>query len=181
MDCALFGMSEPIEPVAIPSDNRILYYGRDRDAFGFLSHFYPSPIELDGWIWPCVEYFYQAQKSSDRDYRRAIMEAESPGKVKRLAANPDITGKSGKHSWFRAHGKSPRADWHQVKLDIMRRADLAKYTQNPALRERLLATGDAELVEDSPSEPFWGIGSDGNGANWAGRVIMEVRAALRGA
>jgi predicted NAD-dependent protein-ADP-ribosyltransferase YbiA (DUF1768 family) len=80
MDCALFGMSEPIEPVAIPSDNRILYYGRDRDAFGFLSHFYPSPIELDGWIWPCVEYFYQAQKSSDRDYRRAIMEAaNTPG------------------------------------------------------------------------------------------------------
>ena len=38
---------------------------------------------------------------------------------------------------------------------------------------------DAELVEDSPFEPFWGIGPDGRGLNWAGRVLMEVRALLR--
>ena len=43
----------------------------------------------------------------------------------------------------------------------------------------LLATGDAELVEDSPGEPFWGIGPDGAGLNWAGRVLMEVRTQLR--
>jgi predicted NAD-dependent protein-ADP-ribosyltransferase YbiA (DUF1768 family) len=40
-------------------------------------------------------------------------------------------------------------------------------------------TGDAELVEDSPTEPFWGIGPDGQGANWAGKVLMEVREKLR--
>jgi predicted NAD-dependent protein-ADP-ribosyltransferase YbiA (DUF1768 family) len=51
--------------------------------------------------------------------------------------------------------------------------------QNGDLSSLLLATGDAELVEDSPFEPFWGIGPDGRGLNWAGRVLMEVRELLR--
>ena len=61
----------------------------------------------------------------------------------------------------------------------MRRADWAKYAQNPPLAELLLATGTAELVEDFPSEACWGIGPDGEGLNWAGRVLMEVRDGLR--
>ncbi len=67
-----------------------------------------------------------------------------------------------------------------MKLDIMRRADFAKFSQNPELGAFLLATGDAELVEDSPSDAFWGNGKDGSGLNWAGRVLMEVRAKLAG-
>jgi ribA/ribD-fused uncharacterized protein len=61
----------------------------------------------------------------------------------------------------------------------MRRADLAKFTQHAELASWLLATDDAELVEDSTSEPYWGIGPEGDGLNWAGRVIMEVREHLR--
>jgi N-glycosidase YbiA len=61
----------------------------------------------------------------------------------------------------------------------MRRVDLAKFTQHADLAELLRATGDAELVEDSPSEPYWGIGPDGQGSNWAGRVLMKVRVTNR--
>jgi N-glycosidase YbiA len=159
----------------IPSDNRILYFARDRQLFGFLSHFHASPIELDGEIWPTVEHYYQAQKSFDAEYRQAIRAAASPGKAKRLAAPPDAPRRVSYHSWFRKHGAEPRSDWHEVKLEIMRRADSAKYSQNPALAELLLATDKAELIEDSPSEPFWGIGRDGQGLNWAGRILMEIR------
>jgi len=56
----------------IPPDGRILYFARDRADFVFLSHFYPSPILLDGEIWPTVEHYYQAQKSDDPAYRDAI-------------------------------------------------------------------------------------------------------------
>lgn len=163
----------------IPEDGRILYFGRDREAFGFLSHFHPSPIELDGERWPTVEHFYQAQKSADPDYREAIRAAVGPGIAKRLAAPPDAPRKVSAQSWFRRTGNLPRGDWHEVKLDLMRRADGAKFQQNPDLGRLLLATGEAELVEDSPFEPFWGIGQDGHGLNWAGRVLMEVRARLR--
>jgi ribA/ribD-fused uncharacterized protein len=72
----------------------------------------------------------------------------------------------------------PRPDWFEVERDIMRRADRAKFAQNPDLADALRATGDAELIEDSPFEPFWGIGPDGNGQNWAGQILMEVRASL---
>ncbi len=165
--------------VVIPPDNRILYFGRDRDGFGFLSHFYPGPIVLDGEDWPTVEHYYQAQKSANPLYRAAIRAAVHPGLAKRLAAPPAAPRRISRDSWFRRHGEPPRPDWHAVKLDIMRRADHAKFTQNAELAARLLATGDAELVEDSPGEPFWGTGPDGAGLNWAGRVLMEVRAGLR--
>ena len=168
-----------IEPLVIPADNRILYFGRDRAQFRFLSHFHPSPIVLDAETWPTVEHYYQAQKLDDPEYRAAIRAAPRPGLAKRLAAPPAAPRRIAKDSWFRRNGRTPRVDWHDVKLDIMRRADRAKYEQNGDLAAMLLATGDAALIEDSPDEPFWGTGPDGKGCNWAGRVLMEIRRALR--
>lgn len=165
--------------IAIPPDNRILYYRRDREAFGFLSHFHPSPIEIDGEIWPTVEHFYQAQKSPIEAYRAAIRAAQHPGHVKRLAAPPDAKARLARGSWFAQNGKHPRADWENAKLDVMKRGDHAKYAQNPELTALLLETGDAELIEDSQRDRFWGIGKDGSGPNWGGRVLMEVREHLR--
>jgi ribA/ribD-fused uncharacterized protein len=161
----------------IPDDGRILYFARDREAFGFLSHFHPSPIELDGEAWPTVEHYYQFQKSLDPDYRATIRAAQGPGAAKRVAATRG-KGWRGEQSWFLRTGAQPRPDWDAVKLDIMRRADQAKYAQNPELAAALLATGEAELVEDSRGEPFWGVGRDGRGPNWAGQILMEIRAAL---
>lgn len=165
--------------VVIPPDNRILYFGRDREQFRFLSHFYASPILIDGETWPTVEHYYQAQKSDNPAYIAAIRAAADPGLAKRLAAQPSAPRRVSQNSWFRKHGEQPRPDWHDVKLDIMRRADDAKFTQNPDLAALLRATGNAELVEDAPGEPFWSIGPDGAGLNWAGRVLMEVRSRLR--
>jgi ribA/ribD-fused uncharacterized protein len=167
------------ESMVIPDDNRILYFARDREAFRFLSHFFPAPIVMDGETWATVEHYYQAQKSPDPVYRQVIRTAVSAGMAKRLSAPPQAPRRVSGQSWFRKNGTLPRPDWHDVKLAIMRRADFAKFTQNAELGSWLLATGDAELVEDSTSEPYWGIGPDGNGLNWAGRVIMEVREHLR--
>jgi ribA/ribD-fused uncharacterized protein len=165
----------------IPPDNRILYFERDRDLFGFLSHFQPSPILLDGEAWPTVEHWYQAQKSDDPAYRAMIRATVAPGMAKRLAASPWAPRRVSAQSWFRRNGALPRADWADAKLDLMRRGDRAKFEQNPLLAEALLATGDADLVEDSRFDAFWGVGKDGAGLNWAGRVLMEVRSALRAA
>ena len=175
-------VAEPFQPRPrpVPPDHRILYFERDRALFGFMSHFQWAPIELDGETWPTVEHWYQTQKSPDPAYRAAIRAALAPGMAKRLAASPWAPRRVSAQSWFRRNDALPRADWAEVKLDLMRRADLAKFTQNPPLGEALLATGEAELIEDSPLDAFWGIGPDGAGQNWAGRVLMEVRAALRG-
>src|SRR5579871_91145 len=163
----------------IPPDGRILYFARDRASFRFLSHFYQSPIIVDDEKWPTVEHYFQAQRSNDPAYRGAIRQAKTPGEAKRLAASPEAPRGISKQSWFRKHGMQPRADWRDVKLDIMRRGDWAKFTQNPPLAEMLLATGCAELIEDSPVDAFWGQGPDGLGQNWAGRILMEIRSRLR--
>jgi predicted NAD-dependent protein-ADP-ribosyltransferase YbiA (DUF1768 family) len=44
--------------LVLPADNRILYFARDRELFGFLSHFHPAPILLDGEVWATVEHYY---------------------------------------------------------------------------------------------------------------------------
>jgi ribA/ribD-fused uncharacterized protein len=163
----------------LPSDNRILFFGRDRAAFGFLSNFHPSPVTLDGYTWPTVEHFYQAQKSFDPEYRELILASRSPGRVKRLAAPPWPDAPAPKPSYFRKHPEAIRPDWHTAKLAIMERAVLAKFEQNDDLAQLLLATGTAELVEDSAAEPFWGIGPDGSGQNCLGKILMNVRQTLR--
>jgi ribA/ribD-fused uncharacterized protein len=167
-------------PRKIPDDHRVMYFERDRAAFGFMSHFHPAPLELDGQTWATAEHFYQAQKSFVHAYRVAIMQAPTPGKAKRLAADPNAPGARAKHSWFRRHDERPRPDWMSVKVQIMRRVDFAKFTQHSELAASLLETKDANLIEDSPYDAFWGIGHDGLGENWAGRVLMEIREVLRG-
>ena len=57
---------------AVPDDVRILFHKRDRGDFGFLSNFHEAKFETDGERWPTVEHYYQAQKSHDPDYRKAV-------------------------------------------------------------------------------------------------------------
>ena len=61
----------------------------------------------------------------------------------------------------------------------MRDAEYAKFNQNPDLLERLLATGEAKIVENSPVDYYWGVGLDGSGQNMLGVILMEVREKLR--
>ncbi len=56
---------------------------------------------------------------------------------------------------------------------------MLKLKQHAELRERLLATGDALLLEASPVDSFWGIGADGGGQNLLGRMLSNIRLALR--
>jgi ribA/ribD-fused uncharacterized protein len=72
-----------------------------------------------------------------------------------------------------------RSDWNDVRIDVMRRCLYAKFTQNETLRDILLATGDAMIVENSPRDSFWGIGKSGDGSNWLGVLLMELRTTLR--
>ena len=76
--------------------------------------------------------------------------------------------------------------WDEKKLDIVVEGNKAKFGQNPDLKEFLLATDNAILVEASPYDKIWGIGmdietalngsvEDWDGANLLGCALMEVR------
>jgi ribA/ribD-fused uncharacterized protein len=67
-----------------------------------------------------------------------------------------------------------------VKVSVMREALVAKFEQHPELRELLLATGEAKLVEHTERDDYWGADGDGSGRNMLGQLLMEVRRRLRG-
>lgn len=52
----------------------------------------------------------------------------------------------------------------------------------PVLNEeyaRQISTGDAELIEHTKNDSYWGDGGDGTGKNRLGQLLMELRAELR--
>jgi N-glycosidase YbiA len=163
----------------IPDDGRILFFKRDREIFGFLSNYYDAPITIDGEAWRSTEFYYQAQKSHDPEYREVVRNAKSADHAKGIGSDPRRSKKARKRSWFHGRHDALRTDWHDVKLTVMETAVRAKFHLNPQLQALLLATGDAELVEDSAHDPFWGVGRDGRGENRMGRLLMKVRQELR--
>ena len=134
------------------------------DPYGEFSNFASFPITLDGQAWPTSEHYFQAQKFDDAAYREKI----------RVAGSPMVAARLG-----RSRSVPIRADWESTKIDVMRRAVMAKFTTHAVLRELLLSTGDEPLVEAADGDSFWGCGRNGDGKNWLGRILMEVRSRLR--
>lgn len=142
--------------------NVISFY-RVNEPYGCFSNFSPHPVFLDGTTWRTTEHYFQAQKFLDWAYRAQILHATSPMIAARMGRN---------RSW------PLRPDWEAVKDDVMRKALWAKTMQHAAVRETLLATGDALLVEHTSNDRYWADGGDGSGKNMLGILWMEVRAAL---
>jgi len=62
-----------------------------------------------------------------------------------------------------------RQDWEKVKDNIMWEAVLCKFKTHTDIRNILLSTGNAEIVENSPIDFYWGCGADGSGKNMLGK------------
>jgi ribA/ribD-fused uncharacterized protein len=50
-----------------------------------------------------------------------------------------------------------RADWEQVKDNVMRKAVYQKFRQNPRLKDLLLSTNQALLIEHTNRDAYWGM------------------------
>lgn len=137
------------------------------NEYAFLSNFYNSPFKFGGITYPTVEHFFQAMKSFDPKEREVIAAAATPGQAKRLGRKVTL-----------------RADWEDIKVDVMRIALRCKF-QIPELREKLLATGNEELIEGN----WWHDNTWGNclcaeclnkpGRNMLGMLLMEIRKEIR--
>ena len=145
--------------------NTINFY-RSTDDYGEFSNFSRHSIWLDGARWPTSEHYFQAQKFHDATYRERIRRAPSPMEAANLG---------------RDRRQKLRSDWESVKVEIMRKALQAKFTQHDELKALLLSTGDAKLVEHTTNDNYWGDGGDGRGRNMLGQLLMQVRSELRDA
>ena len=132
--------------------------------YRWLSNFWPAVIRSNGESYSSVEHAYQAEKCADAEDRKMFSRAGlSAGQAKRLGRQIKI-----------------REDWDDnLKLLVMNILIRRKFLQNTDLREKLLATGDAVLVEGNLwGDRFWGV-CLGRGENHLGKILMEVREELR--
>lgn len=132
-----------------------------RGKYWFLSNFYESPIEDENIIYPTVEHYFQAQKTLNREEKLKIAKASKPAKAKKMGRQVNL-----------------RKDWEDIKLQVMEKALRQKF-QDPALCEKLIATGDEELVEGNPwGDRYWGV-CNGSGKNKLGKLLMKIRKELQ--
>src|SRR5438270_6235435 len=119
MMLALILMGCSAQPATKPVEKIELFEG----PYRFLSNFYPAQVEFDGLTYPTVEHAYQSAKTLDMNERKRIAQAPTPAEAKRQ-------GRALKY----------RADWEQVKFDVMERCVRYKFTHHAELADRLLAT-----------------------------------------
>jgi len=62
-----------------------------------------------------------------------------------------------------------------VKTQVMEAAVLQKFLTHADIREILISTGNQLLVENSPTDYYWGCGGDRTGENHLGKILMRVR------
>lgn len=142
----------------------VYFYSAREVPYGCFSNFSPHGIQLDGAWWPTVEHYFQAQKFAGTPFVEKI----------RLAYSPKHAANMGRDR------KLPlRRDWEQVKDSIMLKAVQRKFETHKEQCELLIATGAEELVENAPSDYYWGCGADGTGTNKLGKTLMQVRDILK--
>lgn len=131
------------------------------DSFGgeysFLSNFHKCKVEFEGMTYHSVEHAFQAAKNPDPEYRRSVAAVGSPVTAKRMGKKTVL-----------------RLDREEVKEGIMYELLISKFS-DPGLRDKLIATGDAELIEGNNHwDRYWGV-CRGEGQNKLGKLLMKVR------
>lgn len=130
-----------------------------RDKYFFLSNFFQTRVKYNGLEFKNNEAAFQAQKVLDVEEQLQFTQL-SPKEAKRRGRQVVL-----------------RADWEDVKDGIMEEIVRAKFSQHGNLKNKLLATGDAILIEGNTwNDRYWGVDiRTGEGQNRLGKILMKIR------
>jgi N-glycosidase YbiA len=158
-----------------------------KDPYYEFSNYSLYEVSINGKSYPSTEHYYQSKKF---DYEGASQDNLVYAELIRCQKTPNMARLLGiqevkqNFAWAKPlkalielHKArvNPDPNWDKHKLDVMRVALRHKFEQHPRLASTLIATGDKDIIEDSPRDDFWGIGRTGKGQNWLGRLLMELR------
>ena len=167
-------MRRYVDPKKAVKKRSYTFFWRNDEENGEFSNWYECPFVIDDFKYFCVEQYMMAQKAKmfhDAESYTKILRANSPSGCKR-------------------RGKMVipfnQKAWDEVKYDIVKTGNRAKYEQNPDLKKLLLSTGNSIMAEASPKDAVWGIGMDAEtaattdpsgwpGDNLLGKILMELR------
>jgi ribA/ribD-fused uncharacterized protein len=131
-----------------------------RNEYFFLSNFYNAPVYYNGVRYRNNEAAFQAQKTMDLEER-----------VEMSILNPSDAKRIGRHLKL-------RPDWEKVKEEEMYFICLSKFMFNHDLRQKLIDTWPAELIEGNDwGDRVWGM-CRGEGDNKLGHILMDIRGHL---
>ncbi|HEY4202952.1 MAG TPA: NADAR family protein, partial [Devosiaceae bacterium] len=139
-----------------------------------MSQWFEAAFTVDGVRYPTAEHYMMAGKArlfGDEEIAHRVVDTAEPGAVKALGRK--IRG-------------FDEGTWRQHCSAIVEAGNLAKFAQDPRLREFLRGTGERVLVEASPVDAIWGIGlaaadpraadpAQWPGPNLLGFALMRVR------
>ena len=132
-----------------------------KGKYYFLSNFFSSKIEHEGRVYDNGEAMFHSFKNPSSKYKDSLVGVD-PSRAKKRGRNVQL-----------------RHDWEEVKDECMYITVKAKFTQNQDLKEKLLATGDAMLIEGNTwNDKYWGV-CYGKGKNKLGQILMRVREELK--
>lgn len=145
-------------------NNPIFFFDGD---YSFLSNFHDCNVgfmfqhgdEVNSYIFSSTESAFQAMKCPSRAEEFIYL---NPSEAKKLGRKVPL-----------------RPDWESYKLQAMKMCLVSKFAYNKELADKLLATGDRDLVEGNYwNDEFWGVSWKG-GENHLGKLLMEVREGIR--
>ena len=144
---------------------------------GFLSNWYPSAFEVDGMEFSCMEQYLMFRKclfSGDVITAEDILATDDPAEQKKLGRGAEDYNDT---------------VWSGIRQSVAMRGLLAKFSQNKTLKQQLLDTEEAVLVECAAGDMVWACGiamdsadktdiSKWKGSSILGFALMEVRSML---
>ncbi len=171
------------------TDKYIFFFGYEGDSpYVCFQQWFPAPFKAplgkigskdsmhDMFEFPTTESFMMYQKAllmGDGEIGKMILDSTHPSEAKKLGRevrNFDLDL------------------WTKHADEVVTEGNWFKFSQNEALKEVLLESGDREIVEASPDDKIWGIGfkseeAEGRESEWGnnglGKALMEVRQRLR--
>lgn len=173
----LWQETKSTKPVPTTADQEFQFFWHEYESFGEFSQCYASPFVIEGIRYETAEQYMTAKKAllaGDLEHYVLIMNEKNPDQCEK-------------------YGKCVRAldvaAWTKCKEEVVYHANLAKFMQNPSLKNLLLSTGDKVLAEACPYDKIWGIGLDANhpdstdqskwkGDNLLGKILMQIREEL---
>jgi ribA/ribD-fused uncharacterized protein len=146
------------------TNNRIYFWN------GIFSQWYGCDIyDTDKKItYNCAEQAMMAYKAAtfnDEFVLERILESNSPSEQK---------------SWGRKVKNYNDEVWSKLRLDIVSKINYWKFSKNETLRELIILTKDAEILEASPTDFIWGCGLTEDDhliydkKNWQGQNLLGI-------
>lgn len=155
------------------NDNNKILIRKVADETGWLSCMSPHPVTKDNFVYKTCEALFQTERFTGHpEIQKIIRDEKSPmGAKMKARKNKNLLNRGEK--WDEA----------PQDLELMKECFKLKLEQHPELKDKLIATGNAKIIEDCTSHDresarFWGmVYKEGKwqGENKLGQIWMDLR------